>query len=83
MSLRSSDLPVAVIGAGGAGLLAAAALRRAGVAFEVLEARDGVGGTWRYDEDGSGSACYRSLVANTSKLRMSVGRKRIPGRPWE
>jgi cation diffusion facilitator CzcD-associated flavoprotein CzcO len=75
--------PVAVIGAGGSGLLAAAALKRAGVDFEVLEARDGVGGTWRYDEHGSGSAAYASLIANTSKLRMSVGRTRIPGRPWQ
>jgi hypothetical protein len=77
------DAPVAVIGAGGSGLLAAAALRRAGVPFEVLEARDGVGGTWRIDEKGDGSACYASLVANTSKLRMSVGSQRIPGRPWQ
>jgi hypothetical protein len=53
------------------------------VHFEVLEARDGVGGTWRYDPEGTGSAAYASLVANTSKLRMSVGRGRIPGRPWE
>src|SRR3954468_14290035 len=78
-----SKAPVAVIGAGGSGLLTAAALRRAGIAFEVLEARDGVGGTWRIDEDGDGSACYESLVANTSKLRMSVGRRRIPGKPWQ
>src|SRR4051794_21492405 len=75
--------PVAVIGAGGSGLLAAAALRRAGVEFELVEARDGVGGTWRYDERGDGSACYESLVANTSKLRMAVGGRAIPGRPWQ
>ncbi|HKP88571.1 MAG TPA: NAD(P)/FAD-dependent oxidoreductase, partial [Thermoleophilaceae bacterium] len=76
-------LPVAIVGAGGSGLLTAAALKRADVDFELLEARDGVGGTWRYDEDGTGSAAYASLVANTSKLRMSLGRKRIPGRPWQ
>jgi cation diffusion facilitator CzcD-associated flavoprotein CzcO len=80
--VHDDDDPVAVIGAGGSGILAAAALRRAGVAFEVLEARGGVGGTWRYDADGDGSACYASLVANTSKLRMSPGARRIPGRPW-
>src|SRR3954451_7989392 len=78
-----SSSPVAVVGAGGSGLLAAAALRRRGVEFEVLEARDGIGGTWRYDESGTGSACYRSLVANTSNLRMSVGGRRISGRPWQ
>src|SRR3954465_3299277 len=75
--------PVAVIGAGGSGVLAALALRREGVDFELLEARDGIGGTWRFDEDGDGSACYASLVANTSKLRMGVGRRRVPGRPWQ
>jgi dimethylaniline monooxygenase (N-oxide forming) len=62
--------------------MAAAALRRAGVDFELLEARDGVGGTWRYDPDGEGSACYASLVTNTSKLKTSLAGRRIPGRPW-
>jgi cation diffusion facilitator CzcD-associated flavoprotein CzcO len=79
----SSDRPVAVVGAGGSGLHAAAALRRAGVRFEVLDGRDGIGGTWRYDEAGNGSACYASLVANTSKLRMAFGGRRIAGRPWQ
>ena len=80
--VTAAELPVAVIGAGGSGLLAGAALSRSGVAFELLEARRGIGGTWRYDETGTGSACYASLVANTSKLRMSVGGRRIAGRPW-
>ncbi len=80
--VTEADLPVAVIGAGGSGLLAGAALSRSGVAFELLEARPGIGGTWRYDETGTGSACYASLVANTSKLRMSVAGRRIAGRPW-
>jgi dimethylaniline monooxygenase (N-oxide forming) len=80
---NAGERPVAVIGAGGSGILAAAALSGAGVAFELLEARDGIGGTWRYDETPTGSACYASLVANTSKLRMSVGGRRIAGRPWQ
>jgi dimethylaniline monooxygenase (N-oxide forming) len=79
----AADLPVAVIGGGGSGLLAAAALSRSGVPFELLEARRGIGGSWRYDETGTGSACYASLVANTSKLRMSVGGRRLAGRPWQ
>ena len=79
----ATDLPVGVIGAGGSGLVAAAALRRAGVEMEVLEARDGVGGTWRYDPDGDGSACYASLMTNTSRRRTSLAQAQIPGRPWE
>jgi dimethylaniline monooxygenase (N-oxide forming) len=79
---ESSAPPVAVVGGGGSGLLAAAALRRAGLPFEVLEGRDGIGGTWRYHENGHGSACYASLVANTSKFRMAFGGRRIAGRPW-
>jgi dimethylaniline monooxygenase (N-oxide forming) len=61
----------------------AAALKRAGLDFEVLEARDGVGGSWRYDPEGDGSACYESLVANTSKLRMQILGRKIGGRPWQ
>jgi monoamine oxidase len=41
---RASDLSVAVIGAGMAGLAAAAALRGAGAAVTVYEARDRIGG---------------------------------------
>jgi dimethylaniline monooxygenase (N-oxide forming) len=79
----STDLPVAVIGAGGSGILAASALRRRGIPFEVLEARDGIGGTWRYDPVGDGSAAYASLVMNTSKLATSPAAMRIPGAPWQ
>jgi dimethylaniline monooxygenase (N-oxide forming) len=73
---------VGVIGAGGSGIVAAAALARAGLDYEVLEARDGIGGTWRYDPSGDGSACYASLVTNTSKLRTSLRAGRISGLPW-
>lgn len=71
-----------MIGAGGSGILAAAYLRRRGIPFELLEARDGVGGTWHYDPTGSGSAAYDSLVMNTSRLATSPAAMRIPGRPW-
>src|SRR5512140_3071456 len=73
---------VGVIGAGGSGILAATYLRRRGIPFELLEARDGVGGTWHYDPDGAGSAAYDSLVMNTTKLASSPALMRIPGRPW-
>jgi dimethylaniline monooxygenase (N-oxide forming) len=78
-----ADLPVGVVGAGGSGILAAAALRRRGIPFEVLEARDGIGGTWRYDPEGRGSAAYDSLIMNTSKLATSPKAMRIPGAPWQ
>jgi dimethylaniline monooxygenase (N-oxide forming) len=78
----SADAAVGVIGAGGSGILAATYLRRRGIPFELLEARDGVGGTWRYDAEGSGSAAYDSLVMNTSRLATSPAAMRIPGRPW-
>src|SRR5690349_6230298 len=73
---------VGVIGAGGSGIAAGVALARTGLDFEILEARDGVGGTWRYSAGDEGSACYASLVTNTSKLRTSMRAGRIPGRPW-
>lgn len=77
------ELPIGVIGAGGSGLLAATALVREGLPVEIVEARAGVGGTWRYDPDGDGSACYASLVTNTSRLKTSPAVRRIPGRPWQ
>jgi dimethylaniline monooxygenase (N-oxide forming) len=78
----SADATVGVIGAGGSGILAATYLHRRGIPFELLEARDGVGGTWHYDPAGAGSAAYESLVMNTSKLATSPSALRIPGRPW-
>jgi dimethylaniline monooxygenase (N-oxide forming) len=77
-----ADGTVGIIGAGGSGILAATALHRREVPFELLEARDGVGGTWRYDPEGTGSAAYESLVMNTSKLATSPRALRIPGPPW-
>ena len=78
-----ADGAVGIIGAGGSGILAATALRRRGIPFELLEARDGVGGTWRYDPEGTGSAAYASLVMNTSKLATSPRALRISGPPWQ
>ena len=79
----SSEGAVGVVGAGGSGIAVGTALQRAGIEFEILEARDGVGGTWRYDPSGDGSACYESLVANTSKLRMQMSGRKMGGRPWQ
>jgi dimethylaniline monooxygenase (N-oxide forming) len=79
----SSARAIGVVGAGGSGIAVATALARAGLDFEVLEARDGVGGSWRYDPEGDGSACYASLVANTSKLRMQILGRKIGGPLWQ
>jgi dimethylaniline monooxygenase (N-oxide forming) len=79
----SSARTIGVLGAGGSGIAVATALQRAGLDFEVLEARDGVGGSWRYDPKGDGSACYASLVANTSKLRMQILGRKIGGPLWQ
>jgi hypothetical protein len=79
----ADGVKVGVIGAGGSGIATGVALAQAGHEFEILEARDGVGGTWLYSPDGEGSACYASLVTNTSKLRTSLRAARIPGRPWQ
>ena len=72
------DGEVCVVGAGGAGLAAAYALGRAGVPYRVFEARDGLGGTWRY---GDGSPAYASLTSNTSRFRTSFRAMRMPLRP--
>src|SRR5207248_11003283 len=74
---------VGIIGAGGSGILAATGLRGRGIPLELLEARDGVGGTWRYDRDGTGSAAYAALVMNTSKLATSPRALRVAGPSWQ
>lgn len=79
----SSVRAIGVVGAGGSGIAMATELQRAGLDFEVLEARDGLGGSWRYDPEGDGSACYASLVANTSKLRMQILGRKIGGSLWQ
>ena len=43
---RGRDFSVTIIGSGMGGLNAAIQLKRAGIAFQVLEKNEGVGGTW-------------------------------------
>jgi cation diffusion facilitator CzcD-associated flavoprotein CzcO len=57
--------PVGIIGAGPAGLAAADALERAGVAYEVLERHDATGGIW--DIENPGTPMYESAHFISSK----------------
>ncbi|HEX3683930.1 MAG TPA: NAD(P)-binding domain-containing protein [Bryobacteraceae bacterium] len=71
---------VCIIGAGASGIAAAAALSRAGVAFDCLEAGSQPGGLWRYGND-SGSSVYASLITNTARCNMEWFGYEIPGAP--
>ncbi|MCO4745964.1 MAG: NAD(P)-binding domain-containing protein [Proteobacteria bacterium] len=51
--MSESTLPWCIIGAGPAGLLAARALKRAGIAYEQFEKNPDVGGIWDIRNDGS------------------------------
>lgn len=53
-----TDLPVAIVGAGPAGLSAARALRRLGIAYRQFERHTDVGGIW--DLDNPGTPMYES-----------------------
>jgi dimethylaniline monooxygenase (N-oxide forming) len=58
-----------IIGAGASGIATAAALCRAGVAFDWYEAASQPGGLWRYGND-SGASVYASLITNTARCNM-------------
>lgn len=64
---RSDSERVAIIGAGGAGLATAQALRARDVPFTVFEAGSGLGGNWRYANDSGHGSAYESLRTNTSR----------------
>jgi cation diffusion facilitator CzcD-associated flavoprotein CzcO len=63
---------VCVIGAGGAGLAVAQALKARDVAFVVHEAGSGIGGNWRYDNDSGMGSAYASLRTNVSRQKTSL-----------
>jgi glycine/D-amino acid oxidase-like deaminating enzyme len=71
---------VCVIGAGGAGLAAAHALKARDLPFVVYESGSGIGGNWRYENDSGLSSAYASLIANTSRLRTGYRAFRLPMR---
>lgn len=64
--------PVCVVGAGGAGLAVAQALKARGVPFVVHEAGSGIGGNWRYDNDSGLGSAYDSLRTNVSRRKTSL-----------
>lgn len=61
-----------IVGGGGAGLVTAHAALNEGIEPLVYEARDGIGGNWRYDPEPGRSSCYASLITNTSRRRTSL-----------
>ena len=61
-----STLPYLIVGAGPCGLIAARALKRKGIPFEVVERHTRVGGIW--DIDNPGSPMYETCHFITSKL---------------
>lgn len=60
-------MTVAIVGAGAAGLAAARALEAREIPFTCFEAREGIGGTWRYEASTGASSGYASLTSNTSR----------------
>lgn len=68
---------VAIIGGGGAGLVSAQALLAEGIEPVIFEARDSIGGNWRYDPEPGRSSCYASLTANTSRWRTTLKAHRL------
>ncbi|MFF0745862.1 flavin-containing monooxygenase [Streptomyces sp. NPDC004111] len=53
-----------VIGAGPAGLTTAKNLRELGIAFDVVERREGLGGIWRYGEPGSSVYASTTMISS-------------------
>ncbi|MEO1198191.1 MAG: NAD(P)/FAD-dependent oxidoreductase [Pseudomonadota bacterium] len=74
----TTDIDVAVIGAGAAGLAAGAALRNAGLSYRVLEAKDRIGGRAYTDTTTFGvpfdHGCHWLHSASVNPLRMAADR---------
>ncbi|HTJ42440.1 MAG TPA: NAD(P)-binding domain-containing protein [Kofleriaceae bacterium] len=69
---------VCVVGAGSSGIPVAKALRDRGLAFDVYEKSDKVGGNWVFKNKNGWSSAYRSLHINTSRDRMEYADYKMP-----
>lgn len=67
-----------IIGAGCSGFTTAKRLKDAGVAFDVFEMSDDVGGNWYFRNPNGKSACYQSLHIDTSKWRLAFEHFPVP-----
>jgi len=71
-------MKIAIIGSGGAGIIALRALRLAGFKFiKVFEKEPDLGGVWRYSVDDSKRPLYRGLRTNLPREIMAYRSK-----PW-
>lgn len=74
----SSHPVVCVIGAGCSGIVAAKALRDAGIAYTHYEMSDRVGGNWAIGNPNGLSSAYDTLHINTSRERMEFADFAMP-----
>jgi cation diffusion facilitator CzcD-associated flavoprotein CzcO len=75
----SPALPkVCIIGAGCSGFTTAKRLADEGIAFDMYEASDDIGGNWYYNNPNAMSACYKSLHIDTSKWRLAFEDYPVP-----
>lgn len=73
------NLPkVCIIGAGCSGFTTAKRLKDYGIAFDVYEASDDIGGNWYFNNPNGMSACYKSLHIDTSKWRLAFEDYPVP-----
>ncbi len=64
-------MKIAIIGAGCSGFTTAKRLKDEGIAFDVFEASDDIGGNWYFNNPNGMSACYNSLHIDTSKFPLA------------
>jgi cation diffusion facilitator CzcD-associated flavoprotein CzcO len=62
---------ICIIGAGCSGFTTAKRLADFGIAFDIFEASDNIGGNWYFNNPNGMSSCYKSLHIDTSKTRLA------------